>query len=428
MMDIRFRKNDVWWAAIGIGVLVLGGGIGCRHEADDPPAYPVETKILEPYPFERRRVYPGRTVSARRAVLSFRVPGKLHMFDVNLGDSFETGALIGQLDLRDFQASVHQAEGVLEQAEASLDLLESGAREEDVAALEAQLKGAGTAMEEADFQYQQHQALFEEALIPKGDLASIRTRYAETESRVATLEQELKKARAGGREEKIRSAKGRVRALKQKRNLARSALDDASLRAPFQGTVTATYVENHQVVKAGMPIVELQDTDMLEVTVGIPEQLRHQLDDVIDIRCRLEEFKDAEVTAQMVELGADASPRTRTYPLTLRLEIPPDLRALPGMTAEVEIRIREESEDPRDAAFAVPPPAVVSKGNDASFVWVVHEEKETWRVRRRQVTVLDVTNRKLIIRGEVERGNRIVTAGAGYLSDGQRVARYPGNR
>ena len=56
-------------------------------------------------------------------------------------------------------------------------------------------------------------------------------------------------------------------------DVAEQALEDATLRAPFEALIVARYVENFQNVRPTEPVVRLQDISELDIVVNLPESL-----------------------------------------------------------------------------------------------------------------------------------------------------------
>ena len=54
--------------------------------------------------------------------------------------------------------------------------------------------------------------------------------------------------------------------------IARKALDDTCLRAPFAGVVADTYVDNFQNIQAKVSVLSLQEIDRVEIVVSVPEE------------------------------------------------------------------------------------------------------------------------------------------------------------
>ena len=64
---------------------------------------------------------PGRARAAQEVDLAFRVTGPLIAFPVKVGDELEEEDLIAQIDPRDFEVSLRNAEGGLERAKATAE-------------------------------------------------------------------------------------------------------------------------------------------------------------------------------------------------------------------------------------------------------------------------------------------------------------------
>jgi RND family efflux transporter MFP subunit len=202
--------------------------------------------------------------------------------------------------------------------------------------------------------------------------------------------------------------------------LAAKALADSVLRAPFSGTVAATYVENYENVRAKQEIMRLLDTSKIEMVIQIPESLISSTPYVRDIQVRFDPFPETVLTASIKEISNEASRTTRTYPVTLIMEPPGGVEVLPGMAGEAWGRV-ELPEDLPESGIEVPAAAVFADdASDAeqSYVWVV--DKEAGSVSRRPVKIVRFSALGVLVQG-VEPGERIVTAGVHSLREGQTV-------
>ena len=141
----------------GIG-LVFSGGCQKAKEADPgaslPPKGPVLVRTLT-IPAEsgtETRSFPVFAKEGQTVKLSFRVPGQLLEFDPILGKPVAQGEVIARLDPRDYKLAVDRLNEGINEANAALTAMKTGARAEDVAALEAQLAAAETAATNAGAQ------------------------------------------------------------------------------------------------------------------------------------------------------------------------------------------------------------------------------------------------------------------------------------
>ncbi len=235
-------------------------------------------------------------------------------------------------------------------------------------------------------------------------------RVAEAARTGAVAKQEVTDARA-----RYDQASAQVR-IRQK------ALDDTRMVAPFDGTVSQTFVDNFQNVRTKQPVIRLLDVSRIEMVINIPEGLINLVPYARNIRTRFDALPGALIPAEIKEIGNEASEATRTYPVTLIMDpagVGVDLK--PGMAGETTADIVLPEELRRDSV-EVPASALFSADDAAaqqSFVWVVDETTST--VQRRQVTPLELTPRGGSLVEGLEPGTRIVTAGVHSLREGLEV-------
>lgn len=197
---------------------------------------------------------------------------------------------------------------------------------------------------------------------------------------------------------------------------AEDQLDYTVLRAPFVGVVAAIYVENFEEVRPQQPIARIVDDSRIEMVISIPENLISYAPMVTDISVTFDAFPDQPLAAQIKEIGNEASPTTRTYPMTLIMEQPPGVKILAGMagtatgTPPAEIGAAE---------LVVPVSAIFASDDGAkSFVWVIGQDNT---VARREVQTGELTNTGMQILDGLEPGELIASAGVNYVQEGQLV-------
>ncbi len=201
-------------------------------------------------------------------------------------------------------------------------------------------------------------------------------------------------------------------------NIRQKAVDDTHIFAPFGGTVAATYVEPFENVVAKQAVLRVLDTTKIEMIVNVPETAIGNAPYVKEITVRFDAIKDREFSAEIKEISNEASETTRTYPVTIIMDNPPDAGIQPGMAGEASARI--EIPGGQNLRYEVPIGAVFSpnEGKDA-YVWIVDEGAGT--VSRRAVQVGEATPRGVAILSGVTSGDWIVTAGVDRLVEGQQV-------
>ncbi len=119
---------------------------GCEKEKQKAVEVirPVRTITVGATEAGRQRTFSGTAHAGLESRLSFKVPGTLKRLAVNAGDKVKKGALIGELEAKDFDLQVEQARASLAQAQAQSRNAKAAyarARELDQALLGALLTG-----------------------------------------------------------------------------------------------------------------------------------------------------------------------------------------------------------------------------------------------------------------------------------------------
>jgi len=208
----------------------------------------------------------------------------------------------------------------------------------------------------------------------------------------------------------------------------RKALEDATLRAPFAGTVAKKLVEDFANVQAKQAVVVLQDDSSLEVVISVPEQdwtrgRRGQSRAEVSARLQpvviVTSIPQHRFPATIKEQARTADPVTRTFDVTFAFSRTSDVEVLPGMTAKVQVVVRDDP-DAGDM-LVVPATAVFGADGGGSLVWVI--DQDTMTVRPVSVEVGEVTGDQVrVVRG-LTGSETIAVSGVHQLREGTQVRR-----
>lgn len=405
--------------ALGLLVCLV---IGCgQTEESESPGRPVRTMRVGDAAALERRSLSGRASASVEVNLSFRVSGPLVAFPVKVGDVVDEGDLLATIDPTDFQVDVQNAEGQLARAQANLEAMQAGARPEEVEQLRAAVQKARAAMELAKSDFGRVAKLIETQAVSQEEYDEKNQQRDRTAAEFRQAEEALQIGVSGARKEDVRAKEAEIKSLQAALAAARNQLRYTELKAPYRGTVAATYVENHEIVQAKQAVLRLLDTSRIDFTIDVPESLIAMAPYAKDIVCTFREIPDREFPAEIKEIGIEASSTTRTYPVTLIMDNP-DGAVYPGMAGDARGRV-ELPDEIVEEGFEVPESAVLVDEEGSKFVWVVDEAGMT--VRKQQVTLGNPTARGLRVKG-VEPKQMIATAGVHYLQDGQKVSLLDG--
>ncbi len=319
-------------------------------------------------------VFPARVRAERQPALSFRIPGRVESVAVDVGDEVEQGQLVASLDPNDFRTRVADAEAAVAQASAD----------------------------------------------------AARTR------RVAERGKRLFSAKAVSEAERdqtrdiAKSAAARLESAVQRLALAKRELEYTRLVSPERGVVVERLFDPGANVQAGQPVVRVSG-DALEIRTDVPESALVNAKVGAEARVRLPSLGDTPVAGRVVRVTKGATDRSVLYPVFIRLA-DPNLKLVPGLAAEVRFTPAQPGNPAdRDALLAVPP-AAVGGDPDGAFVWVLEPEPadgagqdEVFVARRRGIRLVRLTDRAALVSDGLAVGEKVATAGASYLFEGQRV-------
>jgi RND family efflux transporter MFP subunit len=359
----RFLRNVL---CASMGMLILAG---CSKEP--PPKPPTLVKAMQVVGASdlSESVFPGRASAGQEANLSFRVPGPLVEFPVNVGDKIAQGDLIARIDPNDYQVNLNNAL--------------------------AQLQSVTAAYTAAENDYQRVMSTFKE-------------------DPGATSQRAVDASRA------LRDqARSQIAALEALVQTATDRLGYTDLLAPFDGEVVETYVENFETVVPMQPIARLLDPSSIELIISVPESLIGYADYVTSVSVSFTALPGVSTPATIKEIGREATQATRTYPVTLVMEQPEGAEILPGMAGEATIEAKLPEGTGR-TGITIPATATFSDSDiEVSNVWVI--DPATNMLSRRAVETGRLTSSGMLITSGLEAGEWIVVAGTHSLSDGQEV-------
>ncbi len=369
-----------------------------------------------------RRTFPGRARAHKEVNLSFRVAGPLIARPVIVGDRVKAGELVARIDPQDFEVRLRTVEAQLERARSELEAMRI-ARPERIRAEQAAVEKADAALTLANQELTRVQRIQQQdpGAVSQNLVDQKVAEQRRADSQLRQAREALQIAEVGARPEDISAKEAEIRSLEASVQNAKDELSYTFLRAPFDGGIVATFVENFEDVRAKQPILRILDSSKVEMVINIPETLISYAPYVKDVRVRFDAFPDRSVPAEIYEIGTEASQTTRTYPVTLIMDQPEDIEILPGMAGQ---SLGDVSDVPVAGVFQqgimVPVAAVFSPDDSGkSYVWVIDES--TMTVSRREVATGPLGDVGIGITDGLEVGEWIATAGANTLREGQKI-------
>lgn len=312
----------------------------------------------------RNRSFSGTSKSTQESRLSFKVSGTVTSVPAQIGQQLRKGDLIAQLDAANFVLQV-------EQMMASLVEAQAGERN-------------------ANSNYDRSKGLY------ANDNASLN---------------DLDAARANAE-----SAKAQARATAKALELARLNESYTRLFASANCTISSIDIEISENVAAGQQIAIISCGSEFEVTLDVPESIISGIDQHTPVSMSFSAIPGVRFSGTVTEVSMAG--RSAAFPVVVTVnEQHPSLRS--GLAAEVTFQF----DTPAPGNTFLLPVAAVINDPAGTFVYIAEPAEAAGEaiVRRREVTLGELTQLGVEVLEGLSPGDRVVIAGVSVIRDGQRV-------
>jgi RND family efflux transporter MFP subunit len=391
-------------------------------EASTATPLAVETLTVEAVDsYTVSRAYTGEIAALRSSDLGFTRGGELMQVLVEEGDRVTTGQPLAQLDTQNLLTHKRQLEAQKAEAEARLLELERGARQEDIAAAQAEVRDFENQLRLQEQQRSRREFLYAEGAISREQLDEFAFGAETLEARLDRAKSNLDELLNGTRPEQVAAQRAVVQQFEASIADLDVDLSKSTLKAPFDGLVAGRQVDEGVVVGAGQSVVRLVENEAPEARIGMPETAARRLQPGTPVTVNLgTEQYAATVKSVLPEVGSD----TRTQIVVFQLEPAALTRINPGQTARVEL-----AETIPTSGIWVPTQALTQdiRGLWSAYVLTPVDDAESnagenpYQVQPKSVEILHQESDRVLVRGTLQPGDRIVANGVHRLVPGQKV-------
>ena len=384
-------------AAVGAAALFL---IGCSEKNETAAAASsADTTVIVPVVKASRMdlageiVLTGEFVPFQEIDVMAKVNGYVHSIPVDIGDRVNAGQTLATLESPEMQDEIDKATAAIDQVTAEMQTAT-----DDVHRAESAHE-----MIHLSYTRVQNVAEKEKGLVPQQEVDEAHSRDLVAEAQVAAAKSNLRTLA-----ERIRGARAEEKRLKTMHAYT-------VITAPFAGVITKRYANLGSMIQAGtssqaMPLVRLSQNGLLRLTLPVPEsavphvRTGSQVDVSVPTLSRTFRGK---VTRSAEKVQSN----TRT--MDTEVDVPnPELTLVPGMYAEVRLRIED-----RPNAIAVPPDSIERTADGARVLTV----DSTKTIRAVPVTIGLETGTMVEIRSGIREDTLVVAGRRAGLKEGQVV-------
>jgi len=201
------------------------------------------------------------------------VSGQLAAIKVRKGSRVRAGEVVAELSALELNASVGQARAALDAAAASREHVYAGVRAEEIAGLAADIAKAKSRLTYVEAQLVRTSTLARSDFASQQALDQAQYDVATAQAVVAEAEANHGAAKAGPTREERAIADVQVQAAAAALAVLERRLQKTILRAPADGIVSVIVAEIGENVRAGQPVLAIQETGKPWLSFNVREDL-----------------------------------------------------------------------------------------------------------------------------------------------------------
>ena len=392
--------------AVLLSALFLAGCSGEEKKAEASSAKPPEPLAIQTVAAQARMLDKALSVTGslepdETVSVSSEVPGRVTAINVDFGQNVRKGQVVAELDRQELSFALERSKASLAQALARLGLEpnQENVRPETTPAIrqaQAQMEDAKSKFENAS------------RLIKTGDISE--ERFTEIQKQYQVRQAVYEQAR-----DEARTLLASVQALRAEVKLAQKRLNDATVRAPFDGSVGEKLVSPGQYLKENTPIVTLVKTNPLRLRVEVPEAGAGVVKAGTTLTFTTDAAPGQQFSAIVRQLNPSLDAKSRT--LTAEARLPKsDARLRPGMFVQVQLVVAKGNE-----AVLVPKSAIYSVAG-LTKMFTIHNGRAT---EHKIAPGQEVEGWVEVPRDQVNAGDQVAVSGLAQLVNGMPVKATP---
>lgn len=392
---------------------LLLAGCSKPSEQESEPVRPVQLVEVKRDTVQRIIDADGVLRALNQSPVTPKISAPVSKFLVNRGDHVKAGQLVAVLENRDLEASVADAKGAYEQAEAAYRNVSSASVPDEVVKAQADVQAAKQTMDAAQKLRESRQQLLQQGAIARRLVDEASVSYAQAKSQYDTAQRHLQSVENVARVEDVKAAEGQRDSAKGKYDAAQAQLGYSEIRSPIAGVVADRPLFAGEIAVPGTPLMTIMDISSVIARVNVPQTQAGYLR--IGQAARITSADGVEASGRVTVVSPALDPQGTTLEVWIQAANPGE-RLRPGGTVHADIDAGAVQ-----SALVVPPAALLpsSEGGTALFTvgsdMTAHEHKVDVGIR---------TPEKVQILGSpegVDAGARVIVAGGLGLEDGAKV-------
>ena len=349
------------------------------YQYDKAEAIPVKTQVLQFQNLESEQPFSGTFEPTKESKLSAETQGKVNRVTVEVGDYVRKGQTLIELDKALLDQQFNSTNVQLENAKTNYTL--------KLNTLDIQIK----------------------ALQKDIDRYGILTEVDAIKGiQLEKLEQQMETAIV---QKTALLQKAAIKLAEANKNSIQEQIKKTSIKAPFNGIITAKLTEIGSFAAPGMPLLQLTNIDQLKFTINVSENDLGQFKQGATHTILTDVFSDVTLKGKTTMIGSKAN-MGGSYPIQFTVNNTTGNRIKSGMFGRVVLNSSNISK-----GILIPSSAIIG-GSTQPQVYIVKQGKAALQ----NVTVSQIIDDKSVISEGVQEADTIVVSGFINLFNGANVS------
>lgn len=334
--------------AIQLGLLALFGVFSpaCRKASPSSQQTPegtprtVAVATATATNLERTITVFGSFLAQEKVTLRAKVPGRLQSVRIDLGSPVKAGAVIAQIEPREYELHVQQAEAALAQSLAMIGLEPQDESRTVDPSQTSLAKQANAVLEEARASRDRVASLHHDGVLSQSELDTAQSAYTVAENRY---------------QDAVETSRQRIAMVAQRRierDIAAQQLADTKMIAPFDASVQERATSPGEYLQVGDPVANLIQVNPLRLQLEVSEREAPLIRTQQIVRAHVDGI-DAVSSGRILRISPAIDQKRRV--LLVEADLPNEGYLHPGMFARAEIVV-----NPSEPAVTVPLEALIT--------------------------------------------------------------------
>ncbi len=388
-------------AVAAIFVSGCGKSVSSNMLGDASHPTPVHVYTVAQETAQRRVQAAGSLFALEESTLSSEVEGRVSQVLADVGDNVKAGQALILLDPQELQYEVDRQRGLVTQVRAQLGIGPNDPPPADPKQL-ASVQRAAADLFDAERKYARAQEMFKGKLISQQQLDEAASRFQSTQAGYTVALQEVDRLKA------------LLVSSEASKNLAVKKLEDATIRAPFPGSIKTRDVHPGEYLRVQGPVMVLVRTDTLRARLAVPERWAGSVKDGANVDLQVEAFPGETFHGRVSRINPAVAQDSRTFEAEALLANS-DGRLKPGFFVQASI----PSEKEEKTIFL--PEGAVNYRYGVYKVFLLNGNRVSEHQIRPAGQTEDQRGKRFEVAEGLKPGDRVAVAVSGDLHDGATV-------